>query len=57
LFHRYNVGRWHGLGEPTVLAEAWEKAQAQIRSCEFHLPADRQRELDRIYEKARKAVS
>jgi trimethylamine:corrinoid methyltransferase-like protein len=56
LFHRYNVGRWHGLGEPTVLAEAWEKAQEQIRSCDFRLERDRQRKVDRIYEKAKKTV-
>jgi trimethylamine:corrinoid methyltransferase-like protein len=57
LFHRYNVGHWHELGNPTVLAQAWEKAQEQIRSCDFHLPADRQRELDRVYAKACKTVA
>jgi trimethylamine:corrinoid methyltransferase-like protein len=56
LFHRYNVGHWHEMGSPTILADAWEKAQEQIRSCDFHLPADRQQELDRIYQKARKTV-
>jgi trimethylamine:corrinoid methyltransferase-like protein len=56
LFHRYNAGHWHELGSPTILAEAWDKAQQQIRSCDFHLPADQQRDLDRIYSKACKTV-
>jgi trimethylamine:corrinoid methyltransferase-like protein len=56
LFHRYNVGHWHALGGPTILAEAWEKAQEQIRSCQFHLSDSQQRDLDRIYAKARATI-
>ncbi len=56
LFHHYNVGRWRAEGCPTILSEAWERARQQIASCDFHLPDDRQRDLDRIYQKALKAI-
>jgi trimethylamine:corrinoid methyltransferase-like protein len=56
LFHRYNVGHWRAIGRPTVLAEAWEKAKEQIRSCDFQLSASQSDELERVYAEALRAA-
>ena len=57
LFERYNVGHWRAKGTPTILAEAWRRAQEQIEACDFHLPAEQQKALDSIYRKALKTVT
>lgn len=52
LFRHWTMGRWHTAGQPSLLAEAWERAQAEIASCTFALPADQEREVERVYTEA-----
>ncbi|NIA21292.1 MAG: hypothetical protein GWP05_04840 [Anaerolineaceae bacterium] len=57
LFRRYNVGHWQNLGSPTILDEAWQRAQQLIDENDFELPADQARDLDRIYRKALQTIT
>lgn len=52
IFRHWNLGRWRQAGSPSILAEAWDRAQEEIARSTFRLPDDRRRDLDRTYEKA-----
>jgi len=52
LFRHWTKGRWDASGQPSILQEAWNLAQAEIASCSFALPEDREREVERIYAQA-----
>ena len=56
LFRHWNLGRWREEGQPDLLREAWERAQAEIATSTFRLSEEQQREIDRIYEKARQRI-
>jgi len=52
LFHHYNTDRWRSEDCPTVLGDAWAKAQAQIESNDFCLTAEQERDVDAVYQRA-----
>ncbi len=52
LFRRSNVGQWRAAGEPTVERLARERAREAIESYDFELEAEKQAELDRVFEGA-----
>jgi hypothetical protein len=52
IFRHWNLGTWRSLGSPSILDEAWARAQEEIAASIFQLPDDRRREVDRAYEKA-----
>ena len=44
LFRHWNLGRWRAEGEPDLLREAWDRAQAEIATSTFRLSEEQQRE-------------
>jgi len=52
LFRHWNVGRWHREGGPSVLAEAWARAQERMAESTYQLEPARAAEVDRLYERA-----
>jgi trimethylamine:corrinoid methyltransferase-like protein len=56
LFRHWNAGRWRTEGSPSILSEAWTRAQERIASSTFQLPQDQQESVDRIYAKASEYV-
>jgi trimethylamine:corrinoid methyltransferase-like protein len=56
LFRHWSIGRWRAEGEPSILAEAWERAREEMRLSTFALEEDRQREVDRLYSRAQSYV-
>jgi trimethylamine:corrinoid methyltransferase-like protein len=52
IFRHWNVGAWQAAGAPSILEEAWARAQAEIETSTFQLPDDQRREVDRIYARA-----
>lgn len=52
LFRHWNVGRWRCEGSPSILSEAWARAQEEIARSDFELEAGRRDDLERIYRKA-----
>jgi len=53
IFRHWKVERWRAAGEPSVLGEAWARAQEEIASSTFRLGERQQREVDSIYERAK----
>jgi len=56
IFRHWKVERWRAAGEPSVLGEAWSRAQEEIAASTFRLTEDKQREVDSIYERAKRYV-
>ena len=56
LFRHWSVGRWRSEGSPSVLAEAWDKAQQEITAADFELDDDGRAGVEAIYAKAREYV-
>lgn len=56
LFPRTNVDQWRAAGEPDLWRRAAAKARALIDGYAFSIDPGVQKELDRIYEKARRHV-
>ena len=56
LFRHWNMGRWSAAGQPSLLQEAWQRAQEEIARCAFALPEDREREVQRLYDRAAKSL-
>ena len=52
LFRHWNLGRYRVEGQPAILQEAWQRAQEEIASCDFALPADQEREVERLHAEA-----
>jgi trimethylamine:corrinoid methyltransferase-like protein len=52
IFRHWNVGRWFEEGSPSVLQEAWSRAQEEIASCAFDLTREQRRDVDAIYRRA-----
>ena len=52
IFRHWNLGTWRSQGEPSILDEAWARAQEEIATSTFQLRDDQHREVDRIYEQA-----
>jgi trimethylamine:corrinoid methyltransferase-like protein len=52
LFRHWGLQRWRAEGEPSILAEAWARAQAEIASSTYELQEDVAQEIDRIYARA-----
>lgn len=51
LFRHWSLEGWRGQGSRHVLEMAWERAQQEIASCEFHLTDDQEKAIDAIYGK------
>jgi trimethylamine:corrinoid methyltransferase-like protein len=56
VFRHWNVGRWRAEGAPSVLGEAWARARDEIAASTFALPAEQEREVDAIFERATRSV-
>ena len=56
VFRHWNLNRWRAEGSPSILGEAWARAQAEIATASFALPADRHAEVERIYARASEHV-
>jgi trimethylamine:corrinoid methyltransferase-like protein len=53
LFRHWGLQRWRAEGAPSILGEAWARAQAEIASSTYRLEEDRAREVERIAARAR----
>ena len=56
IFRHWSVGRWRVEGEPAILGQAWAHAKEEIATSTYVLGEDQQREIDRIYDRARRHV-
>jgi len=56
LFRHWNLGRWRSEGGPSILAEAWARAQEEIETSTYGRAEDRRAEIERIYRKAEQYV-
>jgi trimethylamine---corrinoid protein Co-methyltransferase len=56
LFRHWNLGRWRCEGEADVLAAAWDQAQQELARSDFALPADQQRDVERVFARAARYV-
>ena len=56
IFRHWNLGRWHAEGSPSVLSEAWARAQATIAKADFHLPSASEKEVNAIYQRAKEYI-
>lgn len=54
LFEHPMLQQWQQMGSPTLRQRARQIASRKIAEHEYHLPEHIQKELDRIYERARK---
>ena len=52
IFRHWNLGTWRAGGEPSILGEAWARAQEEIRTPTFELPDHQREDVERIYERA-----
>jgi len=56
LFRRSNVDRWRAMGEPTIEQEALARARAAIESYHFRPEPGLHTELDRVFDRACRAL-
>ena len=56
LFRRDNVDQWRAAGQPTTEELALERARQAIESYTYEPPTGAQAELDRIFQKASRAL-
>ena len=56
LFRHWNLGRWRSEGGPSILAEAWARAQQEIETSTYELEEDRRAEIEAIHRKAEQYV-
>jgi trimethylamine:corrinoid methyltransferase-like protein len=54
IFRHWTLGTWQAAGEPSILDEAWARAQEEIAASTFQLPDDQQKEVEHIYQKAQR---
>ena len=52
VFRHWNVNRWRAEGAPSVLSEAWARAQEEIAACSYRLPPEQEEQVDAVYAKA-----
>jgi len=51
IFRHWNVGRWRSEGEPSILAEAWARAEEEISMSTHELPDEQRVAVAGVYEK------
>ena len=52
IFRHWTVRGWRTAGQPSILTEAWTRAQEEITSSRFHLADDQARAVKNLYAKA-----
>lgn len=57
LFRHWNLGRWRGEGAPGLLTEAWQRAQEVIKTSDFRLTDEQERQVDAVYERAARYIN
>jgi trimethylamine:corrinoid methyltransferase-like protein len=56
LFRHWNVGRWRSEGSPSVLSEAWARAQETIGQSTFELEPAQRAQVERLYSQAEEYI-
>jgi trimethylamine:corrinoid methyltransferase-like protein len=54
IFRHWNLNTWRAEGEPAILDEAWARAREEMATSTFQLTDDQQKEVDIIYDRARR---
>jgi len=53
IFRHWKLQRWTAEGKPSILSEAWTIAQEEIARSTHRLADDEQREVERVYDRAK----
>ena len=56
MFRHWNLGRWRNEGMPSLLDEAWVRAQEVIGQSDFRLTDEQEKAVDAVYEKGKEYV-